>query len=120
MNIRSAISGIITGDQALFIDKSLFKEVGCYPNIAIMEDITLAKNLKKYGKPFRIYSCVHSSARRWLQYGVYKTILLMWCLRLKYYFGTYIVKQMHGNMADFVFYQSCNLFNSNILIQLFI
>jgi rSAM/selenodomain-associated transferase 2 len=87
MNIRSAISGIITGDQALFIDKSLFKEVGCYPNIAIMEDIALAKNLKKYGKPFRVYSCVHSSARRWLQYGVYKTILLMWCLRLEYFLG---------------------------------
>ena len=87
MNLRSALSGITTGDQALFIDKSLFQQVGYYPNIAIMEDIALAKNLKKHGKPFRVYSCVHSSARRWVQSGVYKTILLMWCLRLQYFFG---------------------------------
>ena len=88
MNLRSALSGITTGDQALFIDKSLFQQVGYYPNIAIMEDIALAKNLKKHGKPFRVYSCVHSSARRWVQSGVYKTILLMWCLRLQYFLGT--------------------------------
>ena len=87
MKLRSAISAITTGDQALFIDKSLFQQVGYYPNIAIMEDIALAKNLKKHGKPFRVYSCVHSSARRWVQSGVYKTILLMWCLRLQYFFG---------------------------------
>jgi len=87
MNLRSALSGITTGDQALFIDKSLFQQVGYYPNIAIMEDIALAKNLKKHGKPFRVYSCVHSSARRWVQSGVYKTILLMWCLRLQYFLG---------------------------------
>ena len=87
MNLRSALSGITTGDQALFIDKSLFQQVGYYPNIAIMEDIALAKNLKKHEKPFRVYSCVHSSARRWVQSGVYKTILLMWCLRLQYFLG---------------------------------
>jgi len=87
MNTRTAITGIVTGDQALFVDKALFQQVGSYPNIAIMEDIALSKNLKKQRLPYRVLSRVDSSARRWEQFGVYKTICLMWWLRLQYFLG---------------------------------
>lgn len=87
MNIRSATTDIATGDQAIFVDKASFYQVGGYPDIAIMEDIALSKKLKKHGRAYRIISHVESSARRWLEFGVFKTILLMWWLRLQYFFG---------------------------------
>lgn len=85
MNTRSAITGIATGDQALFVDKALFQQVGGYPNIAIMEDISLSTILKGLGRPYRVLSRVESSARRWQEFGVYKTVCLMWWLRLQYF-----------------------------------
>jgi rSAM/selenodomain-associated transferase 2 len=87
MNVRSAITGIATGDQVIFVDKALFQQVGSYPNIAVMEDIALSKRLKKQGQPYRVISRVESSARRWIQFGIYKMILLMWWLRLQYFLG---------------------------------
>ena len=87
MNVRSAITGIATGDQVIFVEKALFQQVGSYPNIAVMEDIALSKRLKKQGRPCRVISRVESSARRWIQFGIYKTILLMWWLRLQYFLG---------------------------------
>ncbi len=87
MNLRSAITDIATGDQAIFVDKTLFYQVGAYPDIAIMEDIALSKKLKKQRQAYRIVSRVESSARRWQQFGIYKTMLLMWWLRLLYFLG---------------------------------
>jgi len=87
MNVRSAITGIATGDQAIFVEKALFDQVGTYPNIAIMEDIALSKSLKRREQAYRVLSRVDSSARRWIQFGIYKTILLMWWLRLQYFLG---------------------------------
>jgi rSAM/selenodomain-associated transferase 2 len=88
MNWRSRITGIATGDQAIFVSKTLFDSVGHYPEIALMEDIALCKKLKKISPPVCLSSKVTSSGRRWEQYGIGKTILLMWSLRLRYFFGT--------------------------------
>ncbi len=87
MNWRSRLTGIATGDQVIFVRKHLFDRVGGYPDIALMEDITLCSNLKKHSKPDCLSAKVKSSGRRWEQYGVFKTILLMWSLRLRYFFG---------------------------------
>lgn len=87
MNLRSALTNIATGDQVIFVDKTMFNGIGGYPTIAIMEDIALSKSLKKQSSAYRIKSRVDSSARRWLQFGVFKTIFLMWWLRLQYFFG---------------------------------
>lgn len=87
MNWRSRISGIATGDQAIFVAKQAFDKVGHYPEIALMEDISLCQKLKKIGKPFCISTKVTSSGRRWQQFGIYKTILLMWWLRGGYRLG---------------------------------
>ena len=85
MNLRSKLSGIATGDQALFVRKPIFDRIGQFPDITLMEDIALSKQLKQLGKPFCITVKVTSSGRRWEQFGVYRTILLMWWLRAGFY-----------------------------------
>jgi glycosyltransferase involved in cell wall biosynthesis len=87
MNWRSRLTGIVTGDQVLFVSKSAFIAVGCYPEISLMEDIALSRALKKISSPVCLTANVISSARRWQQHGIYKTILLMWSLRLRYWLG---------------------------------
>ncbi len=87
MNKRSRLTGISTGDQTLFIDKTSFTELGGFADISLMEDIELTSRLKKRGQAYCILSKVISSGRRWLKFGIIKTILLMWSLRLRYFFG---------------------------------
>jgi len=87
MNWRSRLTGIATGDQAIFVTRLAFQAVGGFPNIALMEDIALSASLKKLGKPCCLTDKVVTSARRWLRHGIFKTILLMWRLRLAYFFG---------------------------------
>jgi len=87
MNWRSCLTGIATGDQVIFVTKEAFAAVGHYPEIALMEDIALSKALKKISPPICINAKVTSSGRRWELSGIYRTILLMWVLRLRYFFG---------------------------------
>ncbi len=86
MNQRSCLTRIATGDQAIFVQTALFKKIGGFANIALMEDIELSKKLKKH-LPYCVRHKVKSSGRRWLHFGVFSTILLMWSLRLRYFFG---------------------------------
>jgi rSAM/selenodomain-associated transferase 2 len=87
MNARSRATGITTGDQAMFVTRDAFAAVGGFPDIALMEDITLARNLKRVSRPLCLRERVTTSGRRWEKRGVVRTILLMWRLRLMYFFG---------------------------------
>jgi len=88
MNLRSRSSLIATGDQALYLRRTLFETIGGYPDIDIMEDIALCRRLKITGqRPGFISTPVTTSSRRWEKDGVMKTILLMWHLRLAYFLG---------------------------------
>ena len=87
MNRRSLLTGIATGDQGLFITRSLFEAAGRFPEIALMEDIALSRQLKSYGPPLCIAHKLTTSGRRWEQHGVWRTMLLMWRLRLAYWLG---------------------------------
>ncbi len=86
MNWRSRLTGIFTGDQAIFIRKDIFKDIGGYLEIPLMEDIALSKKMKRKGEVACINDCVTTSARKWKEDGIIKTILLMWFLRLLYFF----------------------------------
>jgi rSAM/selenodomain-associated transferase 2 len=88
MNWRSRLTGIATGDQVIFVMRKAFEKAGQYPEINLMEDITLCKALKKISPPICLKDKVISSGRRWEHSGIYRTILLMWSLRLRYFFGT--------------------------------
>ncbi len=87
MNWRSRLTGIATGDQGLFLTRSLFEAAGHFPEIALMEDIALTRQLKRYSPPLRIAHRLTTSGRRWEKHGVWRTMLLMWRLRLAYFFG---------------------------------
>jgi rSAM/selenodomain-associated transferase 2 len=87
MNWRSQLTGIATGDQAIFATRKAFFAAGQYPEIKLMEDIALCKELKKIGPPVCLKAKVISSSRRWEDNGIYRTISLMWVLRLLYFFG---------------------------------
>lgn len=87
MNLRSRLSGIATGDQALFISRRLFTAVNGFPPIALMEDVAISSALKRQVKPLCPSAKVQPSARRWQQQGLLHTVLLMWRLRLAYFCG---------------------------------
>jgi rSAM/selenodomain-associated transferase 1 len=85
---RSRLTGIATGDQALFVTRSAFNAAGGFAPIPLMEDVELCSRLKRIGPPACLRERVHTSARRWEKHGVWRTIGLMWWLRAAYFFGT--------------------------------
>jgi rSAM/selenodomain-associated transferase 2 len=87
MNLRSRLSGIATGDQAIFVTRTVFAECGGYPDVPLMEDIALSHRLKRISRPLCLRTRVTTSGRRWDERGVLRTILLMWRLRLAYFLG---------------------------------
>jgi rSAM/selenodomain-associated transferase 2 len=87
MNLRSRLSAIATGDQALFVARSEFEAIGGFPAQPLMEDIELARRLKRRSRPLCLTSKVTTSGRRWMTQGVWRTIGLMWRLRLLYWLG---------------------------------
>jgi len=87
MNLRSRLSGIATGDQAIFVTRAAFDAAGGYPDQALMEDIELSRRLKRIGPPACLRARVVTSGRRWEKHGVWRTILLMWRLRFDYWRG---------------------------------
>jgi rSAM/selenodomain-associated transferase 2 len=87
MNLRSRLTGIATGDQAIFVSRVAFDAVGGYPDQPLMEDIELSKRLKRIGPPACLRARVATSGRRWERHGIRRTILFMWRLRLDYWRG---------------------------------
>ena len=87
MNWRSRISGIATGDQAIFVARSAFESVGGFPDQPLMEDIELCKRLRALSPPACLRARAVTSGRRWENCGVWRTIILMWRLRWAYWRG---------------------------------
>ncbi|EXI87131.1 MAG: Poly-beta-1,6-N-acetyl-D-glucosamine synthase [Candidatus Accumulibacter regalis] len=87
MNWRSRLTGIATGDQAIFVRREAFLAVGAFPELALMEDIALCKRLKAIASPACLRARVSTSGRRWEKHGVLRTIVLMWRLRASYFLG---------------------------------
>ncbi|MGZ5063299.1 MAG: TIGR04283 family arsenosugar biosynthesis glycosyltransferase [Usitatibacter sp.] len=87
MNARSRLTGIATGDQAMFARRDAFERAGGFPGIPLMEDIALSKALKRESAPLCLRDRVVTSGRRWEKHGTLRTIVLMWRLRLAYAFG---------------------------------
>jgi rSAM/selenodomain-associated transferase 2 len=87
INLRSRLSGIATGDQAMFVCAASFAQLGGFPDQPLMEDIELSRRLKRLSRPACLTPCVITSGRRWETHGVWRTIGLMWRLRLAYWLG---------------------------------
>ncbi len=87
MNLRSRWTGIATGDQALFVRRAAFDAVQGYPDQPLMEDIELSRRLRRVAPPACLRARVTTSGRRWETHGVWRTIVLMWRLRWRYWRG---------------------------------
>jgi rSAM/selenodomain-associated transferase 2 len=87
MNMRSRLSGIATGDQGLFMYRHAFASVGGFPDIPLMEDVAICRALKGLSRPLCLREKAVTSGRRWDQNGAWRTILLMWRLRLAFFLG---------------------------------
>jgi rSAM/selenodomain-associated transferase 2 len=87
MNLRSRLTKIATGDQAMFVRRDVFFSIGGFPELELMEDIEFSRRLKRRGNIACLRARVVTSARRWRRDGVYRTVALMWTLRLAYFCG---------------------------------
>ena len=87
MNARSRLSGIATGDQAMFVTRAAFAAVGGFPDQPLMEDIELSRRLRRSGAPACLRLRGRTSGRRWDECGVWRTMVLMWRLRWLYWRG---------------------------------
>jgi rSAM/selenodomain-associated transferase 2 len=87
ISLRSRISRVATGDQAIFVRRSIFEQIGGYSEIPLMEDIAFSRALKRAGRVACLKSRVITSARRWEREGVWRTIVKMWMLKSLYLFG---------------------------------
>ena len=87
MNARSRLTGIATGDQAMFMRRAAFEAAGGFPAIALMEDVALSGRLKRISPPACVGLRATTSGRRWERDGALATIALMWRLRLAYALG---------------------------------
>ena len=98
MNWRSRASGIATGDQALFVRRSIFEQMGGFAHMPLMEDIEFSRRLKQKGVTAALTATVTTSFRRWEQHGPLRTILLMWTLRFLYWIGvqTHTLNRWYG------------------------
>ena len=96
MNRRSRLTGIATGDQAIFVRRALFEALGGYAPQPLMEDIVLSARLRRVAPPCCLDSRVHTAGRRWLAHGVWRTIVRMWWLRLRFALGASAATLAHA------------------------
>jgi rSAM/selenodomain-associated transferase 2 len=87
MNRRSRLTGIATGDQALFVRRQVFEQLGGFSEIPLMEDIEFSRRLQQAGRIVALRNTVVTSFRRWDSQGPLRTILFMWTLRFLYWIG---------------------------------
>jgi rSAM/selenodomain-associated transferase 2 len=88
MNLRSRLTGIATGDQAIFVRAAVFAQLGGYAEQPLMEDIEFSRRFGHLaGRPACLKQRVATSGRRWLKHGVWRTVWLMWRLRWRYWRG---------------------------------
>jgi rSAM/selenodomain-associated transferase 2/rSAM/selenodomain-associated transferase 1 len=98
MNRRSRLTGIATGDQALFMRRRVFEAVGGFAALPLMEDIELCRRLKALSAPACLAPRVTTSGRRWDEQGLWRTVWLMWRLRAAWLGGAdpYVLAQRYG------------------------
>ncbi len=81
MNRRSRLTGMLTGDQGVFVSRDLFRRAGGFAPLPLMEDLELSRQLKRCAKPAFAEGVLETSSRRWERAGIVRTILRMWLLR---------------------------------------
>jgi hypothetical protein len=99
ISARSRVTRVATGDQGIFVRRTVFEQLRGFPEIALMEDVAFSRTLKRTGNIACLKSRVITSARRWERDGLWATIFKMWCLKLLYLSGVSprILKRYYGD-----------------------
>lgn len=103
MNWRSGVTGICTGDHGIFVSRALLDAVGGVPDQPLLEDVELSKRLRRQARPYRVRARLGSSGRRWETAGVWRTVVFMWWLRLRYFLGARpedLYRRYYGSAVD--------------------
>ncbi|MEX6503098.1 TIGR04283 family arsenosugar biosynthesis glycosyltransferase [Pseudomonas zhanjiangensis] len=87
ISLRSRLTGVASGDQGIFVAREAFRALNGYADIDLMEDLELSRRLKQLVRPVCLRPPLETSSRRWEERGVWRTVVLMWRLRLAYYCG---------------------------------
>lgn len=87
IGVRARLARSYTGDQAIFVRSDLFRRLGGFPEIPLMEDVVLSRAMARAGPTRLLPQAVATSARRWEAGGPIRTILLMWGLRIAHLLG---------------------------------
>jgi hypothetical protein len=72
--------GLPYGDQAIFLRRALFFELGGFPEVPLLEDLLLMQRVRRHGRVALLPGPLHVSARRWERYGVLRQTLRNWTL----------------------------------------
>lgn len=92
VKLRSRFLSLPYGDQALFVTQEVFKDMGGFADLPIMEDFEFVQRLKRRGKVAIAPASVITSGRRWQKLGVFKTTLINQLVILGYYWGISPIK----------------------------
>ncbi len=95
ISARSRLSRTGTGDQAIFARRAIFDRLGGYRDLAVCEDLDLARRLKRAGRVACLRSRVTTSARRWREEGVLATTTRMWFIRAAFLLGVSPARLAH-------------------------
>jgi rSAM/selenodomain-associated transferase 2 len=87
MNLRSRVTGVATGDQGIFVSRELFFAIGGFPQQPLMEDVEISTCLSRISAPICLRETIMVDGRRWQRRGVWRTVVQMWWLRLRYFLG---------------------------------
>ena len=86
-NWRTGISRIPYGDQGIFIRRRAFDELGGFPDLPIMEDLEMARRLRRKGRMVFLRQAIITSSRRWDREGVWNTTVRNQVFVLLYFLG---------------------------------
>ena len=76
--LRELVFRLPYGDQAIFIRKKVFEEIGGYPEVPVLEDVLLIREMKSRGRLYLCSGKAATSARRWERNGYLRTTLANW------------------------------------------
>jgi hypothetical protein len=87
INVRARFRNSATGDQGIFVRKSVFDSIGGAPEWPLFEDVELVSRIKQAGKFVVLRTPLTISGRRYIEHGVFRTAFLIYGLRFAYWLG---------------------------------
>jgi len=86
-NLRARRLHWIFGDQAIFVRRAVFQELGGFPDLPLMEDLEMSRRLHRRGRLVLLPATSTASARRFVEHGTWRMVVFMQYLKALYFLG---------------------------------